>query len=63
MKVSPMAAGSGGAPGVDLGNVNLGTTASPDKLAAAKALAADKNHKEKRSSATNWAGFRAFVRS
>lgn len=39
MKVSPMAAGSGGSPGVDIGNVNLGATASPEKLAAAKAVA------------------------
>jgi len=35
-----MAAGSAGTPGVDLGNIHVGTTASGEKLAAAKALAA-----------------------
>jgi len=37
MRISAMP--TGGNPGVDLGNVNIGSTASPDRLAAAKALA------------------------
>ncbi len=40
MKISPMPASAGGTPGTDLGNIHLGTTASAEKLAAAKALAA-----------------------
>lgn len=39
MKISAMPAGSGGTPGVDLGNINVGVTASADRLAAAKAMA------------------------
>jgi len=39
MKVSAMPAGSGGTPGVDLGNIHVGQTASAEKLAAAKAVA------------------------
>jgi hypothetical protein len=35
-----MPAGASGTPGADLGNVNVGSTASAEKLAAAKALAA-----------------------
>lgn len=38
MKVSQLA--TGGTPGIDIGSVNLGRTASPDKLAVAKAIAA-----------------------
>jgi hypothetical protein len=40
MKISAMPAGAGGNPGTDLGNVNVGVTASSERLAAAKALAA-----------------------
>ena len=39
MKISAMPAGSGGSPGADLGNVNIGSTNSAEKLAAARALA------------------------
>lgn len=39
MKMSLMPAGAGGSPGVDLGNINIGSTASAEKLAAAKAVA------------------------
>lgn len=39
MKMSLMPAGAGGSPGVDLGNINIGVTASAEKLAAAKAVA------------------------
>ena len=47
MKVSAMPAGAGGSPGVDLGNVNIGATASADKLAAAKAVAEGQEPEEK----------------
>jgi len=40
MKMSPMPAGAGGAPGTNLQSTNVGQTASAQKLAAAKAIAA-----------------------
>jgi hypothetical protein len=39
MKISPMPASTAGIPGMDLGNVHIGSTASAEKLAAAKAIA------------------------
>lgn len=39
MKISPMPANAGGTPGTDLGNVHVGSTASTEKLAMAKAIA------------------------
>lgn len=39
MKISPMPASAGGTPGVDLGSVHVGSTASAAKLAVAKAIA------------------------
>jgi hypothetical protein len=40
MKISALPANAGGLPGSDIGGINLGRTASPEKLAAAKAIAA-----------------------
>jgi hypothetical protein len=40
MKISAIPSGMGGQPGVDLAGINVGRTASPEKLAAAKAIAA-----------------------
>jgi hypothetical protein len=40
MKISAMPAGMGGQPGVDLAGINVGRTADPQKMAAAKAIAA-----------------------
>lgn len=40
MKISALPAASAGTPGTDLGNIHVGVTASAEKLAAAKALAA-----------------------
>lgn len=47
MKISAMPAGAGGTPGIDLGNINQGSTASAEKLAAAKAIAAGQEPEEK----------------
>lgn len=46
MKVSAMPAGSAGSPGVDLGNIHLGVTASPERIAAAKAIASGQEIEE-----------------
>lgn len=39
MKISAMPAGAGGTPGTDLGNINIGSTSSASRLAAARAIA------------------------
>lgn len=39
MKISAMPAGAGGNPGTNLGNIQLGQSASPERIAAAKAIA------------------------
>jgi hypothetical protein len=51
MKISSMPAGAGGTPGIDLGNIHVGTTASAEKLAAAKALAAGQEPERKQEDA------------
>lgn len=38
MKISAMPAGNAGTPGIDLGNIHVGATASASKLAAARAI-------------------------
>src|SRR6185312_12977869 len=49
MKISAMPAGAAGTPGVDLSNVHVGVTASAEKLAAAKAIAAGKEYQRQES--------------
>lgn len=48
MKISAMPAGAGGTPGVDLTSTHIGTTASSERLAAAKALAQGLQPEERR---------------